>query len=78
MIIKHLAIIVPGDLSNTPFPWESEIGNRVTAGDCNWYAPGMLNKIGKEGKTSWDSFTYGIPMSPMFICILEQYKKQTV
>ena len=39
---------------------------------------GMLNKIGKEGKTSWDSFTYGIPMSPMFICILEQYKKQTV
>ena len=53
----------PGDLSNTPFPWESEIGNRVTAGDCNWYAPGMLNKIGKEGKTSWDSFTYGILMS---------------
>ena len=27
----------PGDLSNTSFPWESEIGNRVTAGDCNWY-----------------------------------------
>ena len=23
----------------------------------------MLNKIGKEGKTSWDSFTYGILMA---------------
>ncbi len=26
------------------------------------YAPGDLNKIGKEGKTSWDSFAYAIQM----------------
>ena len=60
---KALSHHSPGNLSSTPFPWESEIGSRVVAGDVNWYAPGMLNKIGKEGKTSWDSFTYGILMS---------------
>jgi hypothetical protein len=27
------------------------------------YAPGDLNKIGKEGKTSWDSFSYFLQMS---------------
>jgi len=26
------------------------------------YAPGDLNKSGKEGKTSWDSFSYAIQM----------------
>ena len=26
------------------------------------YKPGDLNKIGKEGKTSWDSFSYAIQM----------------
>jgi hypothetical protein len=26
------------------------------------YAPGMKNKIGNEGKTSWDSFSYAIQM----------------
>lgn len=26
------------------------------------YAPGDLNKIGKEGRTSWDSFSYAIQM----------------
>jgi hypothetical protein len=26
------------------------------------YAPGDLNKIGKEGRTSWDSFSYAILM----------------
>jgi hypothetical protein len=27
------------------------------------YAPGDLNKIGKEGKTSWDSFSYALLMN---------------
>ena len=27
------------------------------------YKPGDLNKIGKEGKTSWDSFSYALLMS---------------
>ena len=60
---KAFSHFSPGMLSDNPFPWESEIGRRVTAGDVNWYAPGMLNKINKEGKTSWDSFTYGILMA---------------
>jgi hypothetical protein len=49
--------------SNIPFPFESEIGRRLTAGDICHYAPGMLNKIGKEGKTSWDSFSYSLLMA---------------
>jgi hypothetical protein len=32
-------------------------------GDICWYGPGMLNKIGKEGKTSWDSFGYALMMA---------------
>jgi len=49
--------------SKVPFPWSSPIGDRMTMGDICWYAPGMLNKIGKEGKTSWDSFSYFLQMS---------------
>ncbi|MDA9302428.1 hypothetical protein N9Q27_00460 [bacterium] len=49
--------------SNKPFPWGSPIGERLTLGDVCHYSPGMLNKIGKEGKTSWDSFTYMLLMS---------------
>jgi hypothetical protein len=49
--------------SDIPFPWSSSIGNRLTMGDVCYYAPGMLNKIGKEGKTSWDSFSYGLYMA---------------
>ena len=26
------------------------------------YKPGDLNKVGKEGKTSWDSFSYALQM----------------
>ena len=49
--------------SDIPFPWQSPIGDRLTMGDVCYYAPGMLNKIGKEGKTSWDSFSYGLYMA---------------
>ena len=48
--------------SDIPFPFESEIGRRLVMGDICHYAPGMLNKIGKEGKTSWDSFSYALLM----------------
>jgi len=48
--------------SNIPFPFESEIGRRLTMGDICYYAPGDLNKVGKEGKTSWDSFAYALMM----------------
>jgi len=51
-----------------PFPFESEIGRRLTVGDICHYAPGMLNKIGKEGKTSWDSFSYALMMGHNVYC----------
>lgn len=54
--------------SDIPFPFESEIGRRLTMGDICWYAPGMLNKIGKEGKTSWDSFAYALMMGHNVYC----------
>jgi len=54
--------------SDIPFPFESEIGRRLTMGDICWYAPGMLNKIGKEGKTSWDSFSYALYMGHNVYC----------
>ena len=54
--------------SDIPFPFESEIGRRLTIGDICHYAPGMLNKIGKEGKTSWDSFAYALMMGHNVYC----------
>jgi hypothetical protein len=41
---------------------ESPITKGLLAKDVCVYAPGDLNKIGKEGKTSWDSFSYAILM----------------
>lgn len=49
--------------SNIRFPWSSPVGDRLTMGDINTYAPGMLNKNGKEGKTAWDSFSYHLLMA---------------
>ena len=54
--------------SDIPFPFESEFGRRLTIGDICHYAPGMLNKIGKEGKTSWDSFAYALMMGHNVYC----------
>jgi hypothetical protein len=54
--------------SGIPFPFESEIGRRLTVGDICHYAPGMKNKIGKEGKTSWDSFAYALMMGHNVYC----------
>jgi hypothetical protein len=54
--------------SEIPFPFESEFGRRLTMGDICHYAPGMLNKIGKEGKTSWDSFAYALMMGHNVEC----------
>ena len=41
---------------------DSPITTGLEAKDVTIYAPGDLNKIGKEGKTSWDSFSYAIQM----------------
>ena len=41
---------------------ESPISQHLTMKDVCIYKPGDLNKIGKEGKTSWDSFSYALLM----------------
>jgi hypothetical protein len=41
---------------------DSPITTGLQAKDVCIYSPGDLNKIGKEGKTSWDSFSYAIQM----------------
>ena len=41
---------------------DSPISNRLSISDVCKYAKGDLNKIGKEGKTSWDSFSYALQM----------------
>ena len=40
----------------------SPLIDQVQMKDICIYAPGDLNKIGKEGTTSWDSFSYAIQM----------------
>jgi hypothetical protein len=41
---------------------ESPVSKMLTLKDICIYKPGDLNKIGKEGKTSWDSFSYALLM----------------
>jgi hypothetical protein len=41
---------------------ESPISDTLTMKDICIYKPGDLNKIKKEGKTSWDSFSYALLM----------------
>lgn len=41
---------------------ESPVSDMLTMKDICIYAPGDLNKNGKEGKTSWDSFSYALLM----------------
>jgi queuine/archaeosine tRNA-ribosyltransferase len=41
---------------------DSPISSRMSVSDVCYYGPGDLNKIGKEGKTSWDSFSYALLM----------------
>jgi hypothetical protein len=49
--------------SKIPFPWDSAIGRELTIGDVCYYGPTDMNKIGKIGKTSWDSFAYTLLMA---------------
>jgi hypothetical protein len=53
------AVLQDGRFSNFT---DSPVSNRIQINDVCYYAPGMLNKIGKEGRTSWDSFSYAIQM----------------
>ena len=61
--------------SDIPFPFESEMGRRLTVGDICHYAPGMLNKIKKEGKTSWDSFAYALMMGHNVECHIKAVQR---
>ena len=58
-----------------PFPFESEIGRRLSIADICHYAPGMLNKIGKDGKTSWDSFGYALMMAHNVECHIKAVQR---
>lgn len=42
---------------------ESPISKRLEVRDVCIYKPGDKNKIGKEGRTSWDSFSYTLQMA---------------
>ncbi len=53
------AVIQDGIFSNFQ---SSPLIDQVEIKDICIYRPGDLNKIGKEGKTSWDSFSYAIQM----------------
>jgi len=44
-------------------------------GDVCYYAPGMLNKIKKEGKTSWDSFAYALMMGHNVECHIKAVQR---
>ena len=41
---------------------DSPISKHCNINDVCIYKPGDVNKIGKEGKTSWDSFSYALQM----------------
>ena len=41
---------------------DSPISSRLKIRDVCIYKPGDVNKIGKEGRTSWDSFSYALMM----------------
>ena len=41
---------------------DSPISAHCKISDICIYKPGDLNKVGKEGKTSWDSFSYALQM----------------
>ena len=49
--------------STIPFPFKSAVGERLSMGDVCRYGEGDLNKNNKEGKTSWDSFSYCLMMA---------------
>jgi hypothetical protein len=42
---------------------DGPVSDMLQVKDICIYAPGDLNKIGKEGKTSWDSFSYCLQMA---------------
>jgi hypothetical protein len=42
---------------------DSPISSRLKINDVCYYKPGDLNKIGREGRTSWDSFSYTLQMA---------------
>ena len=58
-----------------PFPFESDFGRRLSIADICYYAPGMLNKIKKEGKTSWDSFAYALMMGHNVECHIKAVQR---
>jgi hypothetical protein len=42
---------------------DSHLSQHLKVSDVCFYRPGDLNKVGKEGRTSWDSFSYALQMA---------------
>jgi len=49
--------------SITPLPFDSEIAKRLNMGDICTYGPTDTNRLGKVGKSSWDTLSYAMMMS---------------
>jgi hypothetical protein len=49
--------------SQLAMPWQSPIMDRLVAGDICVLGHGDKNKMKKEGRTSWDSFSYALYMA---------------
>ena len=49
--------------SDIQFPFDSGVGRRLKMGDVCFYGEKDLNKNGKIGATSWDSFSYVLMMA---------------
>ena len=54
------AVVADGILNNFE---TSPISKQLQINDICYYKPGDVNKIGKEGKTSWDSYSYALQMA---------------
>lgn len=49
--------------SKLAMPHQGPIMERLTAGDICWLGPNDANKVGKVGKTSWDTMSYLLIMA---------------
>lgn len=56
------AVLQDGIFKENQFE-DSPVTKDCKISDICYYKPGDLNKIGKEGSTSWDSFSYAIQMA---------------
>jgi hypothetical protein len=66
-----------GVVADGKYPrWEdSPLSDLFKMKDICYYKPGDLNKNGKEGKTSWDSFSYALMMGHNVECHIKAVQR---